>query len=183
MSATERLFFALWPGSEQQKAWAAMANELLPTGVGRLVSATNLHMTLLYVGTVAADRRKGLEVMAAETCFAPFVLRLDKLGYWRKPRVLWWGPTQTPEALLGLVQSLRAGAGRCGIEVDSRPYKAHMTMARKVVREPEHVVVQPCDWAVDHFALVRSVSSPAGVRYEPLQQWPAQQKTDFTGDF
>jgi len=175
MTETERLFFALWPQSEQQKAWAAMASELLPTGVGRLVSATNLHMTLLYVGAVAADRRKALAEMAAEICFAPFVLRLDELGYWHKPRVLWWGPSQTPVALFELVRSLQAGAGRCGIEIDSRPYKAHVTLARKIVRAPEQVVTPSYDWAVDHFALVRSVSSPAGVRYEPLQQWSARQ--------
>ena len=175
MTETERLFFALWPRPEQQKAWAAMASELLPTGVGRLVSAANLHMTLLYVGAVADDRRKALEVMAAEISFAPFVLRLDELGCWRKPRVLWWGPTQTPGALFELVQSLQAGAGRCGIEVEARPYKAHMTLARKVVHAPEQVVVRSYDWAVDHFALMRSVSSPAGVRYEPLQQWSARQ--------
>ncbi len=151
-----------------------MASELLPAGIGRLVPASNIHVTLLYVGEVTIERRNALETMAAGISFAPFMLRLNRFGYWRRPRVWWWGASQTPESLYGLVQSLQAGARRCGVAVDSRPYKAHMTLARKVVHLPELVAIQSCDWAVDHFALVRSVSSPAGVRYEPLQQWSAQ---------
>ncbi len=153
-----------------------MASELLPAGGGRLVPAANLHMTLLYIGGVGAEQCKALKAMADGISFSPFVLRLDKFGYWRKPRVWWWGASQTPEALHGLVGSLQAGARRCGIGIDPRPYKAHMTLARKVVRAPEQVDIQSCDWAVDHFALLRSVSTPTGVHYEPLQYWSAQQK-------
>ena len=177
MSQAERLFFALWPEPEQQKAWAAMAAELLTIDEGRLVPATNLHVTLLYVGGVTADKRIALEAMADEISFAPFVLRLNRFGYWHKPRVWWWGPRQAPEALSVLVESLRAGVERCGIEADRRPYTAHMTLARKVVRAPQQVVIPSCDWVVDHFALVRSVSSPAGVHYEPLRRWSAQQNS------
>jgi len=173
MNKVERLFFALWPEPEQQKAWATLAAELLPVGAGRLVPASNLHLTLLYVGGVAPEQRKALELMAAEISFSPFVLQLNRFGYWRKPKVWWWGATQTPESLCRLVQLLRIGAERCGIEVDQRSYKAHMTLARKVAHAPDQVAIQSCDWAVDRFALVSSVSSPAGVHYEPLRHWSA----------
>lgn len=176
MAKTERLFFALWPKPEQQKAWATTVAGLLPVDAGRLVPASNLHITLLYIGEVTTRKRKALEAMADQISFAPFALRLDRFGYWRKPKVWWWGPSQPPEELFGLVQSLRRGAECCGIEIDQRPYKAHLTLARKVACAPEQIVIQACGWTVDHFALVRSVSTPEGVRYEPLQHWSVQQE-------
>ena len=174
MARTERLFFALWPTSAQQKAWATRAAECLPAGSGRLLRAANLHITLVYIGEVSGRKRQALEAMADEISFSPFTLRLDVLGYWCKPKVWWWGPSQTPVALSGLVQSLAAGAMHCGIEIEQRSYRAHMTLARKVARAPGEAVIQPCDWRVEGFALVRSVSSTRGVCYEPLRHWPGR---------
>ncbi len=84
------------------------------------------------------------------------------------------GPSRTPKALFGLVRSLEAGGGRCGFMVEQRAYQAHMTFARKVIPAPRQIVVQVCDWEVDHFVLLRSVSSAEGVYYEPLRQWTAR---------
>ena len=171
MSNDERLFFALWPETGLQKVWATTARELLPTGAGRLIPVSNLHMTLLYIGEVSAEKRAELELMAGEINFVPFVLRLDKFGYWRRPRVWWWGATETPEQLQQLVDSLRCGAKACGLEVDQRPYKAHLTLARKVSRSPGQLVAQPCDWHIKQFALVRSTLLPGGAQYEVQRCW------------
>jgi len=172
MDKDERLFFALWPAAELQKVWATTARELLPDGAGRLVPVSNLHMTLLYIGEVTAEKRAELELMAGEISFVPFVLRLDKFGYWRRPRVWWCGATETPEQLQRLVDSLRSGAKTCGLEVDQRPYKAHLTLARKVSRSPGQQVAQPYDWHIKQFALVRSILSPGGAQYEVQRCWP-----------
>jgi len=172
MAETERLFFALWPEPQQQRDWAALAREMIPQDCGRLVTAQNLHLTLLYLGEVSQQQRQTLEEKAGEISISTFVLRLDGIGYWRKPQVLWWGVRDIPEALAGLVRSLRQRAVDCGIEVDQRPYKAHLTLARKVRRAPGRLLAQPCDWRIGQFTLVRSVLSPAGAQYEVLRRWP-----------
>lgn len=176
MRKTERLFFALWPNTEQQLAWAKIAAEMLPADTGRLVPASNLHITLLYIGEAGAQQRRILEKMAGEIEFSSFVLRLDQFGFWRKPKVWWWGSNHTPESLGYLVETLRLGAESCGLKIDRRAYKPHMTLARKLVSPPQHAIISGCDWQVDGFALLRSVSSPVGVRYELLRQWQASKK-------
>ena len=171
MAETERLFFALWPEPQQQHDWADLARGLIPQGCGRLVPAQNLHLTVLYLGEVLPQQRQLMEEVAAAIKLDSFILNLEGLGYWRKPQVLWLGVRETPQALASLVQLLRQGAVDCGIKLDQRPYKPHLTLARKVGREPERLDFPPREWRVGQFVLVRSHLTPAGAEYEVVQRW------------
>lgn len=172
MADSERLFFALWPEPWQQAEWAEMAQQLIPSGVGRLVPSHNLHITLLYLGEVELQMRQAMEETAGTIKASSFNLRLEQIGHWRRPQVLWWGAKQTPEQLKQLVGLLRSGAEACGLEFDRRPYKAHLTLARKVRHKPGRLVDQACDWRIKQFVLIRSVLSPKGAQYEVLHRWP-----------
>jgi 2'-5' RNA ligase len=172
MAESERLFFALWPEPQQQHAWADLAESLLPPGRGRLLPAQNLHITLLYLGEVESEIRLMLEQKADAIQAKLFELKLERFGHWRRPQVLWWGPKQTPEPLQQLVDSLRQVAQACGIEVEHRPYQAHLTLARKVRHAPGRISAEPYEWQVDEFALVRSTLLPEGAHYEVLRRWP-----------
>ena len=55
---------------------------------------------------------------------------------------------------------------------ETREYRAHITLARKVKRGPRQPQpVQTISWKVDRFVLVESVPEPRGVRYEVLRSW------------
>lgn len=172
MADSERLFFALWPTPQQQAAWAEVARAVLPSGSGRPLPAQNLHLTLVYLGQVDSATRQALEARVDAIHVQPFELRLERFGHWRRPQVLWWGPRETPAPLQALVAALRRAAGDCGLEVEGRPYQAHMTLGRKVRRAPGRPQAAPQTWPVQDFALVRSNLLPAGAHYEILRRWP-----------
>jgi 2'-5' RNA ligase len=171
MSDSERLFFALWPTPQQQRDWADVAQQLLPPGAGRLLPVQNLHLTLLFLGELTSETRQELEARVDTIRGHAFELRLERFGHWRRPQVLWWGPRETPEPLQHLVEELRRAARACGLEVERRPYQAHLTLARKVRRNPGRLQAESRSWPVDEFVLARSTLLPEGARYDVQRRW------------
>lgn len=169
--ATQRLFFALWPEPETQQRLARTARAILPDQIGRPVPAEDLHCTLVFLGNVDADQRVCVEAAASAVRAAAFELSLDRCGFFRRPQVLWLGCHETPAGLRQLVSDLGRGCASCGFPPESRPYEIHLTIARKISRDPGRPPVIPVGWPVDRFALVQSASEPDGVRYRPLRFW------------
>lgn len=169
--ATQRLFFALWPEPEVQQRLARVAQAVLPEHVGRAVPAQNLHCTLAFLGNVDADQRACVEAAASAVQAPAFELSMDRCGYFRRPQVLWLGCRETPAGLRQLVSDLNRGCTACGFPPEPRPYEVHLTIARKISRDPGRPSVIPVSWPVDRFALVQSVSEPGGVAYRPLRFW------------
>lgn len=168
----QRLFFALWPSTAQRESLRRLAAQACRGGGGRPVPADNLHLTLAFLGSVEASTRAYLEAAAAAIHLPPFTLELDQAGYWRRPRVIWLGASQTPEPLQALVRQLRAALLGCGLEPEARPFAAHLTVMRKAVRGPARTEIAPFAWPVDSFALVASQTLPQGASYQVVARWP-----------
>jgi 2'-5' RNA ligase len=167
----QRLFFALWPGDAVRKRLAAIASKSLKRS-GRKIPAENLHLTLAFLGPVGPEVRRCAEEVADVVSAAPFTLEFTHLGFFPRPRVVWSGCDQTPEALIALVNALRAGLEDCGIQPEARPYRAHLTLARKASVEPGFGAPHaPVAWGVDRFHLVESKTFSAGARYNILRSW------------
>ncbi|MDT8385348.1 MAG: RNA 2',3'-cyclic phosphodiesterase [Gammaproteobacteria bacterium] len=174
----QRLFFALWPDGALRQRLADCGRPLLQAVQGRPVAMENLHITLVFLGDVDAQQQACLEGQA--TTFAeglacpPFELRLDQFGHWPRPRVLWLGAGETPAPLSLLVEQLSTGSRECGLSPETRPYRPHLTLMRKVTRVPVGLLeapFAPLSWPVSGFVLVRSVARPPGVTYEVLREW------------
>ncbi len=168
---TQRLFFALWPEPGLQQRLAQAAAALLPPAAGRRVRPENLHCTLVFLGAVDAAQRLCLEDAASLVRAEPFTLSFDRLGYFRRPQVAWLGCTTTPAALQALVAGLNYGAASCGLSPEQRSYEVHLTVARKLRRDPGRMPLLPIVWPVLQFALTESVNEPDGVHYRPLRFW------------
>ncbi len=168
----QRLFFALWPDDDTRQALARLARTRLPRADGRPIAAHNLHLTLAFLGSVDGGLRECVE-RAVESLSAPaFVLEFRRIGYWPRPQVLWTAPERTPGALTGLASMLRKALVACGYEPESGPFRAHVTLARKVrgpLGEATHGSIR---WPVSEFRLVESQTLAQGARYRPLQSWP-----------
>ena len=78
-----------------------------------------------------------------------------------------------PEALPYLSKSLAQRLAQVGFNLDERPFRAHMTLARKV-RQLSQLpkLEQPISFTVTEFSLVRSWTSEAGSTYTKLSVWP-----------
>jgi len=168
----QRLFFALWPDYDARQALARLARTLLPCGNGRPVAAQNLHLTIVFLGAVDAGFRDCAQRVAGSLSAPEFALEFRRIGYWPRARVLWSAPECTPEALTGLASTLRNALVACGHEPESRPFRAHVTLARKVRRpasETTHALIR---WSVAEFHLVESETLAQGARYRSLGSWP-----------
>ncbi len=147
------------------------AGSILAGHPGRQVAAHNLHLTLVFLGSVSSPVRQCLEQAVTDIHTEPFTLVLDHVGYWRKPQVLWLGCSSMPAPLILLVRALSAKAADCGVTPDTRPYQPHLTVARKVRSDPGNILPAPLLWPVERFALVESLSQPEGVFYRPVRMW------------
>jgi len=166
----QRLFFALWPDEPVRRALCERANAIVPAQA-RAVPCANLHLTLAFPGAVTAHQRIVLEKIAGAVSARPFVLTIDEAGMWRRKGIAWIGCRNAPAALEAIITQLRAGLPGVAIQPDDRPFAVHITIARNAKSPLRMTTREPLDWPVREFALMRSISVPGGVMYEPLRVW------------
>lgn len=169
-SERQRLFFALWPQMETSLKLYELAGKLL-CGDGRRVTPENIHLTLVFLGSVTPSLGRCAEQVPGAIRGESFTMPLGQIGCWSQTGILWAGPTHVPNALLQLVKALNSGLITCGYVPEKRPYAAHLTMARKARHCQEMQSIEPLAWDVHQFSLVRSQTYAEGVRYENLRTW------------
>ena len=168
---TLRLFFALWPDEATRSAVAALSQEVIVETGGRGVSAGNIHLTLAFLGEQPA--RLVTRIDARSAAATPrFELTLDELGCWAKSGIAWLGASAMPAELAKLGQGIVMTLAAIGLEGDERPFAAHVTLARRIVRPLRARMVQPIVWSVDSFALVSSEAAGSGRGYRVVRKWP-----------
>jgi 2'-5' RNA ligase len=166
----DRLFFALWPGEAQRLALTRV-QRVLPAHHGRDAHPEDLHVTLVFLGDLDAERRACAETVADQVRGRPLVLNLDRVGCFPRARVLWCGADHCPDPLLDLVGALNRGLRDCRIRLDHRPYTPHATLARKARPLHGYSLEVPITWPVDHFVLATSQEG-GPPRYRVLRRWP-----------
>ena len=168
----QRLFLALWPSAAVRSALRELQCAF-PGSAGRAVDDGNLHITLVFLGSTPPERRHCIEAALDGLERPGFELRLDRLGYWRRPQVVWAGSDAVPPPLTSLVEDMTKAAVQCGCMLDARPFRPHLTLFRKVRKPPRDLPdIAPILWPANAFALVESVTASSGVRYQVLNTWP-----------
>ena len=132
-----RLFVALPVGHQVVAALAGLAE---PGSSGwRWVKPEAMHLTLAFLGEVAEERVAAAERALGEGAAAAPALDLTAGGIGgfpdeRRARVLWAGVGGDLEALHDLQGRLAGCLRDEGFELDPKPYRPHVTLARS--REP-----------------------------------------------
>lgn len=178
-----RLFFALWPDEEQRTALVHAVARIVRRCGGRPVPATNLHITLAFLGSVPEPRLEELSAIARRTAATfpggagPLSVSLEALEHWSKPQVL--AVLERREEALGaavsavaeLARILTAATAAAGFSPDLKPFRTHVTVARKVARPPRSSAVRKVLWGFDAFALVESRTLAAGPVYSVVESY------------
>ncbi len=133
--------------------------------------ASNLHITLAFVGAADAEAYACLSARAVQIEAEACLLKLDRIGYFARSRILWLGADVYPAALIYLVQQLRESLENCGFKPDFKPYRPHVTLLRDAEPAPAKVRIRPIDWQVEKFYLIESHTRPEGARYEILRDF------------
>lgn len=165
-----RLFFALWPDEDVRKG-ISRCLKLLPAHGGRIVPQYNWHMTLHFIGNTTCSEKDCLHKQAKKLNAKPFDLRIDRFGYFKKPKVIWLGCQGPPGALIDLQKNLGGLISECEYQPETRPYTPHITVARKVSEKPETTSIDSIDWHANRFVLIESVAEQNGVRYRVLEEY------------
>ena len=178
-----RIFLAVFPPADVQRAVHAAAEALKGTGDGvSWVKRENLHYTLRFMGDLGADglRRVSEAAEDAAKTGPAFEGALGALGAFpsaQRARVLWAGMTDGAERLTALARALEAALARRGFDRADHPFSAHLTIGR--VREPradwtERLaavrVEPPARFMVDRLCVVESRLSPKGSAYTVLHE-------------
>lgn len=164
----QRVFFALWPDDPLRERLATIARG--GWADGRPVPDGHLHLTLAFAGTVAAAVVAELQRRADRLDAPPVRLTLDQLGYFPRPRVTWIGPSIIPDGLGTLADAVAGICRSAGVDLESRPFRPHLTLRRFVTRF-EPVAVEPLDWFADAFLLVESGRGGNPGEYRVLRRW------------
>ena len=169
--AEGRYFFALWPDESVRRRLAALAKQA--DARGRMHHPEDLHMTLVFLGQVADERLRCVYDVADTIRGTAFGLAIDGTGYWPRPRILWAGPSTTPEALSQLVFDLQNALAGCGFEPERRRYKPHITLLRKALHGEAGTIDPPVVWTANGFVLaVSGGGEPGAPRYRVVRRWP-----------
>ncbi len=134
----------------------------------------NVHLTLLFLGPTEPEQERCLLKMAESIKGSPISLLLERLGSWRRAQVMWSAPDTMPLPLLNLVSRLEQGVEACGLARETRPYRPHITLARRVRRRLQTGSHPPINWQAKAFQLLASVPVDGGVRYESRGLWPLE---------
>jgi RNA 2',3'-cyclic 3'-phosphodiesterase len=170
---TQRLYFALWPDEATREALARSRSGLFPLS-GRPVAVQDLHVTVAFLGAVAAARVAALAALAGPLG-EDYALRLDRVEWWRKPRVVVASARQTPEGLRGCVDRLWMRLDRLGFAREARPWQPHVTLVRDAQALRDHSRWGSVEWTVNRISLVETAPAPDGSRYRVLS--PALSRT------
>jgi 2'-5' RNA ligase len=160
-----RLFTALWPSPAVRAALAARRDAIgWPPGAAPIGDG-QLHLTLHFIGAFPAARLAEL-VDALQVPVRPFALRLGPALAWPHGLVV-LQPHVVPDALLELHAQGAAALSRLGVTLEPRPYRPHVTLARRAAgaRLPDEA--PPRAWRVGGHALVWS----DGGRYRVLARY------------
>jgi 2'-5' RNA ligase len=174
-SRGERLFLGLWPPAEVRAQIASISQEL-PLEGGRLIVPINLHMTLAFLGDCDATRRECIELAAASVAAPAFRLNLVAIQWRRRTGIVWLTASEVPEPLTQLVASLNCALAPCGYAPDSRPFRAHVTVARNVRRLRGGQRIASIEWYVRDYCLVSSTLTPRGSDYAVVTRWPLRER-------
>jgi len=153
-----------------RRSLAALSKRIVKAPA-RPVHTLNLHATLVFLGQIPAERRACIESIADAVQAEPFDVDIDYLDYWFRPRILWCGPRHSPSPLLQLVEDLEAGLEACGHQAEHRPYRMHVTLARKARPLRAQTINPVISWRVDEFVLAASQPVQQPPRYEILKRW------------
>jgi 2'-5' RNA ligase len=166
-----RAFFALSPDDEVRETLAALGRDVARRCRGRAVSPENAHLTLAFIGDVVKDTLPLLESVGDRLPKTGFVVSFDSLGAWRASGVAWIAPATLPPALLTLHSTLADALAKAGFELETRPFRPHVTLARRCLQPLPRAHCPPILWRADKLFLVGSELRSEGPVYRNLASW------------
>ena len=164
-----RLFIALWPDDAVRTDLAAWRDAWTWPRSATPVRTERLHLTLHFIGGVERERVPEL-ADALGVPFDGFEMRFGRAVMWPHGIAV-LEPDSVPE-LLELHAALAGVLQRLSLALDERPYRPHVTLARRAGAAVAPHQGPAIAWPIDRFALMESTLGPDG-GYTTIRQFQA----------
>lgn len=168
---TERLFVAFWPDTELRGRIEGVAAPAAERARARPVPVDNLHVTLLFIGNWPVHARDQVERVVDALDIPAAELAFDRIAFWRRARVVSLVTDAWPDALTVYQREMSAAMAALGWTPETRPWRPHVTLARKARRSVRRTLDEPVLWPCRQVALVRSETGDTASVYRPLRIW------------
>lgn len=166
-----RIFFALVPEEAIRLQFLALAREVARRSRGRAISGEHVHLTLAFLGDVPVSNVVELRAIGDRLPPESAALDFDTLGAWRASGVAWVAPSVVPRVLVDLHGTLHSALTDAGFAMETRPFRPHVTLARRCVQPHPRASSAPIHWAVRRLCLIGSELRPDGPRHTTMAEW------------
>jgi 2'-5' RNA ligase len=168
-SPSVRLFIALWPTDEVRASIAQWQSRWTWPDHAAVVPPEKLHLTLHFLGNVTAACVRDLQYVLKSVPTPPFGLRLTRQETWQHSIVA-LRPENSPTQLRALHARIGLALAGIGLPVDERPYRPHVTLARRAANATPPVQTPDVPWQANSgFVLAQSLGGGRG--YEVLERF------------
>ena len=172
-----RVFFAiLLPESIKNALCDAIALLRQVSLKGHFTRRDNLHLTLAFVGEVAAERTDALSEAMESITVNSFSLRFGHFGCFHKNgRDIWWVGVEHNKSLQTAYHELAVSLKRKGFPFEDLPYVPHLTLGREIItapgfdREAIAMTIPPMDMRADRLSLMQSCQVNGSLAYMELR--------------
>jgi len=164
-----RLFIAIDFDAAVKAALLDVQDELRARCSGATFSTRdNLHLTLAFLGECDSVERAAAET-AMDIDFGAFDLTFDGVGRFRgHDGDTWYVDLAKSPALISLQSRLVKRLTAAGLPVDARPFRPHVTLARRVATAIQPCPCPPIHAGVDRVVLMESHRLDGDLIYSPL---------------
>jgi RNA 2',3'-cyclic 3'-phosphodiesterase len=185
----QRLFIAVPVPTEISSAIADVVDRVRAVAIPsdgrdvRWVRLDGLHITLRFLGPTPRDRVDGVveATRAAAVETRPFDVVLGRAGTFpdaRRPRALWIDILDGAEDLGSAARRIDGELRRRGWELDDRPFRGHLTLARADgvragstigARLKEAAEALELTFTAERFVVFESITGGGPARYVPIE--------------
>ena len=137
----------------------------------------NLHLTVRFIGSVDRLLAESVAEALGGRPLSAFEMELGEVGSFgrgRAARVVWLGLRAGVDEASALAAQVEEACVKAGLPPESRPYQAHLTLARARPRQGARLPELPAvphlkPWRADHLVLYSSRLGRTGATYEAMR--------------
>ena len=177
-----RCFIAINIPNDVKNYFADIIKQLQKENTNRnitYIKPDNIHITLHFLGQIDNSRLQQIENIISEVAkhYTPFQITTQGISafpHLQRPRVVFIRGIDKTQKAVSIQKNIGKKLKAIGIKVDSRPWKAHLTLARMkapIAFHPENITVQPMQFFVKSIELMESTLKPTGAEYYIVQSF------------
>ncbi|WMS89161.1 RNA 2',3'-cyclic phosphodiesterase [Pleionea litopenaei] len=165
-----RLFFALdFEDDFKQQLHSWSINQPID---GRRVELNNLHLTLLFLGSIknhqVYDIIDNVELPEIPT----FDISVQKTGYFPKQEILFCEISEGEQEVMHISRVLSNSMQQLKSHREKKRFVPHITLARDAKPPVDFPITPTLSTRIDRFCLMESIQVKSGMHYETVESWP-----------